>query len=140
MFEVFKTGKESTRRHQESQNETSANAEDASRTHQERSRVEKIKEICDLGRIHSKAMRDSSLEPAVLANERKNYEMYKHDAICSARRVSDAGLRDFSLSLIIDLCLDGRDYGDAKRLFHGIESNFVKHRISVKHPQLVIRT
>ena len=76
-------------------------------------RIEKIKAICDLGKMHARAMRDSSLEPALLASERRNYETYKHDAILWASRLTDKTLRDSTLRLIIDLCAygEGRQRG-----------------------------
>ena len=58
-------------------------------------RIEKIKAICDLGKMHARAMRDSSLEPDLLASEQRNYEMYKHDAILLAGRLTDKTLPEF---------------------------------------------
>jgi hypothetical protein len=99
-------------------------------------RIENIKAICDLGKMHARAMRDSSLEPTLLASERKNYETYKRDAILSASRPTDNSLRDSTLRLIIDLCVYGGDDSEAKHLLNAVEADSMRREILEEHPGL----
>ena len=85
-------------------------------------------------------MRDSSLEPDLLAREQRNYEMYKHDAILSAGRLTDKTLRDSSLRLVIDLCLYGGDDSEAKHLLSAVETDSIKREILEEHPRLALYT
>ncbi|MGC1353050.1 MAG: hypothetical protein WA858_25250 [Xanthobacteraceae bacterium] len=101
-------------------------------------RIEKIKAICDLGKMHARAMRDSSLEPDLLASEQRNYEMYKHDAILSAGRLTDKTLRDSSLRLVINLCVYGGDDSEAKHLLSSVEGDSIKREILEEHPRLAL--
>jgi hypothetical protein len=98
--------------------------------------VKRIKVICDLGKMHARAMRDSSLEPTLLASERKNYETYKRDAILSANRLTDNTLRDSTLRLIIDLCVYGGDDSEAKHLQNAVEADSMRREILEEHPGL----
>ena len=84
-------------------------------------------------------MRDGSLDPKRLANERKNYEMYMREAVGLVRRVTDPVLRDRSVGHIIDLCIDGGEGGQAAVLLSLIQSDFVRREIAGKHPQLAVR-
>jgi hypothetical protein len=123
------------RRHQ--QRDAGSNT-DQRRTRTEASRVEKIKAICDLGKMHARSMRDSCLDPELLRSERKNYEMYMREAIASARRVTDPVLRDRSVGHIIDLCMDGGEEGQARALLSVVQSEFVRREIAEKHPRLML--
>jgi hypothetical protein len=108
------------------------------RIRSETRKIEDIATICELGKMHARAMRDNSLDAGLLA-ERKNYEMYKHDAIVSARRLREPTLRDFSLRHIIDLCMCGGDDSEAKHFFNLMEADAVKREILEVHPQLASR-
>ena len=124
------------RRHQ--QRDAGSNT-DQRRTRTDASRVEKIKEICVLGKMHARSMRDGSLDPELLVHERKNYEMYMREAIASARRINDPVLSDRSVGYIIDLCMDGEEEGRARALLSVVRSEFVRREIAGKHPQLAAR-
>jgi hypothetical protein len=106
------------------------------RTRRGASRAKEIEEICELGKMHAKSMRDGTLEPALSANERKNYDMYMREAIASARRVTDPALRDRSVGHIVDLCMVGGEEGQAGALLSVVQSEFVRREITRKHPQL----
>jgi hypothetical protein len=98
--------------------------------------VERVKATCNLGRMHARSMYDRSLAPELTANERKCYQLYKHDAIALARRVADPALRDHAIGHLVELCMDGGEEEEAKSLFDIIQSDFVKRDISEKHPLL----
>jgi hypothetical protein len=97
------------------------------------SRVERVKATCDLGRMHTRSMRDRSLAPELAANERKGYELYKRDAIALTRRVTDPVLRDRAIGHLIELCIDGGDEGEANALFDLIQSDLVRREIAARH-------
>ena len=101
--------------------------------------LKRSKKFVTSGKIHTISMRDGSLDPKRLANERKNYEMYMREAIALARRVTDPALRDRSVGHIIDLCIDGGEEGQATVLLSLIQSDFVRREIAGKHPQLAVR-
>ena len=64
-----------------------ASTNDARRMRKATRRAEEIRSICELGRMHARSMRDSSLDPELVTNERKSYDAYKRDAMELARRV-----------------------------------------------------
>jgi hypothetical protein len=103
------------------------------------SRVERVKATCDLGRMHTRSMRDHSLAPEVAANERKDYELYKRDAIALTRRITDPVLRDRTIGHLIDLCKDGGDEGEASALFDLLQSDLVRREIAARHQGGAIR-
>ena len=103
-------------------------------------KIENIAAMCEMGKMHARGMCDNSLDPGLLASERKNYEMYKHDAIVSARRLSDPTVRDSSLRLVIDLCIHGGEDSEAKHFFNSIEGDDVKQEIIEVYPQLATRS
>lgn len=109
---------------------------DARRMRKATRKAEEIRSICELGRMHARSTRDSSLDPELVANERKSYEVYKREAMALARRVTDPFLRDRSISHIIDLCFDGGEEEQARALFNVVQSDFAKREISTKHPHL----
>ena len=115
-----------------------ASTNDARRMRKATRRAEEIRSICELGRMHARSMRDSSLDPELVTNERKSYDAYKRDAMELARRVTDPVLRDRSVSHIIDLCFDGGEEEQARAFFNVVQSDFVKREISTKHPQLAV--
>jgi hypothetical protein len=121
------------RRHQ--QGDAASNS-DQRRTRTESSRVEKIKAICVLGKMHARSLRDGCLDPKLLSSERKNYEMYMREATASACRVMDPVLRDRSVGHIIGLCMDGGEEDRARALLSVVQSEFVRREIAEKHPQL----
>ena len=139
MVELFRRAKDAFHLRWGHQQRDAASTTDERRTRTGTSRAEKIKEICDLGKIHTISMRDGSLDPKRLANERKNYEMYMREAIALARRVTDPVLRDRSVGHIIDLCIDGGEEGQATVLLSLVQSDFVRREIAGKHPRLTVR-
>ena len=139
MFKLLRRAKDAFRSQRAHQQRDAANTRDERRTRAEASRAEKIKAICDLGKIHAISLRDGSLDPQLLANERKSYEMYMREAVALVRRVTDPVLRDRSIGHIIDLCIDGEEEGQATVLLSLVQSDFVKREIAGKHPQLAVR-
>jgi hypothetical protein len=73
-------------------------------------------------------MDDRSLAPQLAANERKCYQLYKHDAIALARRVAPA-LRDRAIGHLVDLCIDGGDEEEATTFFELVKSDFVRREM-----------
>jgi hypothetical protein len=139
MFKLFRKVKDAFHLRQQSHNRqlrAVASTNDARRMRRAARRAEEIRSFCELGRMHARSMRDSSLDPELAAHERKGYELYKRDALALTRRVKDPVLRDCSVGHIIDLCLDGGEEEQARALFDVVQSDFVKRYISGKHPQL----
>ena len=134
MIELFRRAKNAFHLQWGHQQRDAVSATDERRTRTGTSRAEKIKTICDLGKIHTISMRDGSLDPKRLANERKNYEMYMREAVALVRRVTDPVLRDRSVSHIIDLCINGGEEGQATVLLGLVQSDFVRREIAGKHP------
>jgi hypothetical protein len=98
------------------------------------SRVERVKATCDLGRMHTRSMRDRSLAPELAANERKSYELYKRDAIALTRRVTDPALRDRAIGHLVDLCIDSGEEEEASAFFELVHSDLVRREIAARHP------
>jgi hypothetical protein len=136
MIKLFRRAKDTFHLRWGQQQRDAVSATDERKTRTGTSRAEKIKTICDLGKIHTISMRDGSLDPKRLANERKNYEMYMREAVALVRRVTDPVLRDRSVGHIIDLCIDGGEEGQATVLLSLVQSDFVRREIAGKHPQL----
>jgi hypothetical protein len=137
MFKLFKMAKDAFLLQLGYQQRDAASNTDQRRTRTEASRVEKIKAICALGKMHARSMRDGCLgHPELLGTERKSYEMYKREATASARRVTDPVLRDRSVGHIIDLCVDAGEEDHARALLSVVQSEFVRREIAEKHPQL----
>jgi hypothetical protein len=136
MIKLFRRAKDTFHLRWGQQQRDAVSATDERKTRTGTSRAEKIKTICDLGKIHTISMRDGSLDPKRLANERKNYEMYMREAVALVRRVTDPVLRDRSVGHIIDLCIDGGEEGQATVLLGLVQSDFVRREIAGKHPQL----
>jgi hypothetical protein len=139
MIKLFRRAKDAFHWQWGHQQRDAASTTDERRTHVEASRVEKIKAICDLGKIHAISLRDGSLDPKLLADERKSYEVYMREAIGLVRRVTDPVLRDRSVGHIIDLCIDGGEEGQATVLLSLVQSDFVRREIAGKHPKLALR-
>jgi hypothetical protein len=139
MIKLFRRAKNAFHLQWCQQQRDAVSATDERRTRTGTSRAEKIKTICDLGKIHTISMRDGSLDPKRLANERKNYEMYMREAVALVRRVTDPVLRDRSVSHIIDLCINGGEEGQATVLLGLVQSDFVRREIAGKHPQLAVK-
>jgi hypothetical protein len=139
MIKLFRRAKDTLHLHWGHQHRVAASTTDERRTRSGASRAEKIKTICNLGKIHTISMRDGSLDPKRLANERKNYEMYRREAVALLRRVTDPVLRDRSVGHIIDLCIDGGEEVQAAVLLSLVQSDFVSREIAGKHPQLAVR-
>jgi hypothetical protein len=135
MFKLFRRAKDAFRLQQGRQRDA-ASITDERRNRTAASRVEKIKAICDLGKIHAISMCDGSLDPQLLADERKSYEVYMREAVALVRRVTDPVQRDRSVGHIIDLCMDGGEEGQAKVFLNVVQSDFVRREIAGKHPQL----
>ena len=126
MFKLFRRAKDAFHSQRAHQQRDAANTPDERRTRAEASRAEKIKAICDLGKIHAISMCDGSLVPQLLADERKSYEMYMREAVALVRRVTDPVQRDRSVGHIIDLCMDGGEEGQARVFLNVVQSDFVK--------------
>jgi hypothetical protein len=139
MIKLFRRAKDAFHLQQGQEQGDAASNTDERKTRTGASRAEKIKTICDLGKIHTISMRDGSLDPKRSANERKNYEMYMREAVALLRRVTDPVLRDRSVGHIIDLCIDGGEEGQATVLLSLIQSDFVRREIAGKHPKLAVR-
>jgi hypothetical protein len=139
MIKLFRRAKDAFQLQRGHGQRDAASNTDERRTRTGASRAEKIKEICDLGKIHTISMRDGSLDPKRLANERKNYEIYMREAVALLRRVTDPVLRDRSVGHIIDLCIDGGEEVQATVLLSLVQSDFVRREIAGKYPQLAVR-
>ena len=139
MIQLFRRAKKAFHLRWGHQQRDAANTRDERRTRAEASRAEKIKAICELGKIHTISMRDDSLDLKRLANERKNYEIYMREAVALLRRVTDPVLRDRSVGHIIDLCIDGGEELQATVLLRLVQSDFVRREIAGKHSQLAVR-
>ena len=100
--------------------------------------VERIKATCDLGRMHARSMYDRSLAPELAANERKCYQLYKHDAIALARRVADPALRDRAVGYIVDLCIEGGDEEEGSTFFELVKSDLVRREIVARHRECFV--
>lgn len=86
--------------------------------------------------MHSRYLHDGSVQPDLLADEQKAYERCKQDAIAQARQLTDAMTRDFALQFIVNLCMDGKEESEAKKLFDAVEDDLIKEQILAKYPQL----
>lgn len=139
MIKLFKRAKDAFHWQRGHQQRDATSTTDERRNRTAASRAGKIKAVCDLGKIHALSMRDGSLDPKLLAHERKNYEVYMREAIALARRVTDPVQRDRSIGHIIDLCIDGGDEGQATVLLSVIQSDLVRREIAGKHPQMAVR-
>jgi len=83
---------------------------------------------------------DKSLDLELLGYERQNYERYKREAIARTRQVIDPVLRDRSIGHIIDLCMDGGEEDQARKLFDIVQADLVKRELARKYPKLWQRT
>jgi hypothetical protein len=140
MFGLFRRILEAVKPQQQTRWQEAAKSTNVQGIRDSARRIEKIRAICDLGKMHARAMRDSSLKPTLLASEQRNYEMYKHDAILSAGRLTDKTLRDSSLRLVIDLCVYGGDDSEAKHLLSAVEADSIRREILEEHPRLASYT
>ena len=94
MVGLFSRVLEAVKPQQQTRREEDAKTKNVTRIRNAAKKIEKVKTICDLGKMHARSMRDNSLDPDVLASERKNYEMYKHDAIVVMGSLRDTTLRE----------------------------------------------
>ena len=133
MFKLFGRAKDAFDLHRRNRQPSTT---DERKTDKGASRAERIKAICDLGKVHARSLGDSSLDPELLAHERENYERYKREAMARTRQVIDPVLRDRSIGHIIDLCMDGGEEDQARKLFDIVQADLVKRELARKYPKL----
>ena len=99
-------------------------------------RVEQIKNLCETGKWSAENLRNKAVDKDALEYERAIYETSKKTALKLTSELKDIACLDTAFCAIIDLCIEGKEISEAKKLFTKVKGSAIRDVVTNTHPEL----